>query len=156
MSLLAAAATSMLSASCTVGPDYKRPEVRQIPTQYRFQLSPTEASSYADLSWWAAFQDPQLQRLIAEAVANNYDVQIAAARIEQARAQLGVARSEAYPQVDYSANVGGQRTVVQGLSGVGVTDVGAISGLLNVAWEIDVWGRIRRSTEAAQAGLFAQ
>lgn len=149
-------AASLLSAGCTVGPDYKRPEVRQIPAQYRFQLSPTEASSYADLSWWAAFQDPQLQRLISEAVANNYDVQIAAARIEQARAQLGVARSEAYPQVDYSASVGGQRAVIQGLNGVGATDVGAISGLLNVAWEMDVWGRIRRSTEAAQAGLFAQ
>jgi len=154
--LLAAAATSLLSAGCTVGPDYKTPEVRQLPTQYRFQLSPAEANSYADLSWWAAFQDTALQRLIAEAVANNYDVQIAAARIDQARAAVGVARSEALPQVGYSADVGGQRGLVQGLNAVKAPTIGSASVLLNAAWELDVWGRIRRSTEAANANLFAQ
>jgi multidrug efflux system outer membrane protein len=152
---LASALASLSLAGCTVGPDYKRPAV-QLPSDYRFQLSPAQANSYADLSWWQAFQDPDLQNLIAEAVANNYDVQIAAARVEQARAALGVASSEAYPQVDYSAGVGGQRVIVQGLRGVGATDVGVLSGMINVAWEADVWGRIRRSTEAAQANLFAQ
>lgn len=156
LGLAAAVATAMLSAGCTLGPNYKRPEVQQLPTQYRFQLSPAEASSYADLSWWAAFQDPALQKLIAEAVANNYDVQIAAARIEQARAALGVARSEALPQVDYNAGVGGQRTLVQGLRSVNAATVGSAEAFINAAWELDVWGRIRRSTEAARANLFAQ
>jgi multidrug efflux system outer membrane protein len=145
----------MLSASCTMGPDYKRPEV-QVPADFRFRLSPAEAASYADLSWWQAFQDPALQALIAEAVVNNYDVQIAASRIEQARAQLGVARSEAYPQLNYNVTVGGQRVLVQGLNTVGTADVGLASGLIDAAWELDIWGRIRRSTEAARANLFAQ
>ncbi|CAN7372342.1 efflux transporter outer membrane subunit [Phenylobacterium sp. LjRoot219] len=154
-SLLAALATAMLSPGCTMGPDYKKPDV-QVPTQYRSQLSPAEATSFADLPWWSAFNDPQLQRLINEAVTNNYDVQIAAARIEQARAELGVVRSEAYPQLDYSAGAGAQRALVQGLQGVGATDVGSVSGLLNAAWELDIWGRIRRASESARAGLFAQ
>lgn len=148
-------AAAILATGCTVGPDYQRPQV-QLPADYRFQLSPAEAASYADLSWWAAFQDPALQALIAEAVANNYDVQIAAARIEQSRAQLGVARSEAYPQLNYTANVGGQRVLVQGLSAADTVDVGAVGGLIDAAWEMDIWGRIRRSTEAARANLFAQ
>ncbi|HKR89891.1 MAG TPA: efflux transporter outer membrane subunit [Phenylobacterium sp.] len=146
----------MLLTGCTMGPDYKRPEVQPLPASYRFQLSPGEATSYADLSWWAAFQDPALQKLIAEAVANNYDVQIAASRIEQARAQLGVARSEAYPQLNYTVTVGGQRALVQGLNTVGTADIGFASGLIDAAWELDIWGRIRRSTEAARANLFAQ
>lgn len=154
--LLAAAAASMLAAGCTMGPDYKKPDIKTPPAQFRSQLSPTEASSFADLPWWSAFQDPQLQRLINEAVANNYDVQIAASRIEQARAELGVVRSEAYPQLDYQAGGGGQRTIVQGLQGVGAVDVGFLNGVLNAAWELDVWGRIRRATESARAGLFAQ
>lgn len=153
--LLAAAATSMLSAGCTMGPDYKKPDV-QVPAQFRSQLSPTEASSFADLPWWSAFSDPQLRVLINEAVNNNYDVQIAAARIEQARAELGVVRSEAYPQLDYSLQGGGQRTVIQGLQGVGVAEFGTLGGILNAAWELDVWGRIRRASESARASLFAQ
>lgn len=154
-SLLATAAACLLSASCTMGPDYKKPDT-QVPTQYRSQLSPAEARSFADLPWWSAFRDPQLQRLITEAVSNNYDLQIAASRIEQARAELGVVRSEAYPQLDYNAQVGGERTLIQGLQGVGATNVGTLGGFLNAAWELDVWGRIRRASESARASLFAQ
>lgn len=153
--LLSAAATSLLLTGCTMGPDYKKPDT-QVPASYRSQLSPTEASSFADLPWWSAFSDPQLQRLINEAVSNNYDVKIAASRIEQARAELGVVRSEAYPQLDYNLQGGGQRTLIQGLQGVGATDVGTLSFILNAAWELDVWGRIRRATESARASLFAQ
>lgn len=155
-SLLAAVATSVLASGCTMGPDYRKPAIQTPPAQFRSQLSPAEASSFADLPWWSAFQDPQLQRLINEAVSNNYDVQIAASRIEQARAELGVVRSEAYPQLDYNADVGGQRTLVQGLQGVGATNVGSLSGFLSAAWELDVWGRIRRASESARASVFAQ
>jgi len=149
------ATTVSLSAGCTMGPDYARPQV-QVPSQFRAQVTPAEASSYADLPWWSAFQDPALQRLISEAVGANYDVQIAAARIEQARANLGVVRSQAMPQLDYNTGVGGQRTIVQGLDSADDVDVGTASAVLEAAWELDVWGRIRRATEAASANVFAE
>lgn len=154
-SLLAASASSVLCTGCTVGPDYKKPDL-QVPAQYRSQLSPSEAASFADLPWWGVFRDPVLQQLITEAVGNNYDVQIAAARIEQARAELGVVRSEALPQLDYRAGVGGERVIVQGLRSVDATNAGTAGAFLDAAWELDLWGRIRRATESARASLFSQ
>ncbi|CAN7416064.1 efflux transporter outer membrane subunit [Phenylobacterium sp. LjRoot164] len=153
-SLLAAAAAGLL-ASCTMGPDYLRPQV-QTPAEFRAQLTPAEATSYADLPWWSAFQDPALQKLIAEAVNNNYDVQIAAARIEQARANLGVVRSQALPQVDYRVGLNGERTVVQGLNSADDVDIGTLGAALEASWELDLWGRIRRATEATNAKVFAE
>jgi multidrug efflux system outer membrane protein len=145
-----------LVGGCTVGPDYKRPETT-VPASFRAaQMTPQEATSLADLPWWSAFNDPALQALIGEAVRNNYDVKIAAARIEQARAELGVARSQALPQLNYSVDAGAGRLAVQGFNNVKATTVGAIAGTIDFAWEADVWGRIRRSTEAAQANVLAQ
>lgn len=152
---LAAATALSLTAGCTQGPDYARPQL-QVPAQYRAQLTPAEAASYADLAWWEAFQDPALQRLLSEAVNNNYDVQIAAARIEQARAELGVVRSQALPQVDYQGGVSGERTAVQGVRGVQDVDVGTATAIVSAAWELDIWGRIRRATEAADANVYQQ
>jgi multidrug efflux system outer membrane protein len=150
---------SLVSASliggCTLGPDYKRPEVTT-PASFRAQVTPQQASSFADLPWWSAFNDPVLQGLIGEALRNNYDVQIAAARIEQARAQLGVVRSDALPQLNYTVGGGAGRAAVQGVRSVDATTVGTIGGAIDLAWEADVWGRIRRSTQAAQANLMAQ
>jgi multidrug efflux system outer membrane protein len=147
--------SASLIGGCTLGPDYKRPEMAA-PATFRAQITPQEATSFADLPWWSAFNDPVLQGLIAEAVRNNYDVQIAAARIEQARAQLGVVRSEALPQLNYSVDAGAGRAAVQGPRSVEAATVGVIGGAIDFAWEADVWGRIRRSTEAAQANLMAQ
>jgi multidrug efflux system outer membrane protein len=152
---MAALLPASLLGGCMLGPDYKRPEMTT-PASYRSQLTPQEATSFADLPWWGAFNDPILQGLITEAVRNNYDVKIAVARIEEARAQVGVARSEALPQLNYTATAGGGRTPVQGLNSVGATTVGVVGGAVDFAWEMDVWGRIRRSTEAAQANLLAQ
>ena len=146
---------SLLIGGCTIGPDYKRPDA-QVPAGFRAQLTPQEATSFADLPWWSAFNDPALQALIAEAVRNNYDVKIAVARIEEARAQVGVVHSQALPQLNYSADAGAGRAPVQGLRSVSGATVGAVSGLIDFAWEADVWGRIRRSTEAAQANLLGQ
>jgi multidrug efflux system outer membrane protein len=144
-----------LLAACTVGPDYKRPDV-STPSTFRPMMASQEAASFADLPWWGAFNDPSLQALITEAMTNNYDVKIAVSRIEQARAALGVSRSELYPQLNYGLNGGGGRTIVQGTQSVGATTLGVIQGTIDFAWEMDLWGRIRRSNEAAQANLLAQ
>ncbi len=144
-----------LLAGCAIGPDYQRPPVTEPPT-FRGQAT-AEAASLADLPWWEVFQDTILKNLITEALGSNYDVKIAAARVQEARAQVGVARSEYFPAIDY--NVGAQRTrfsgALLGLSGAGPSTNNLYYGFLSASWEIDIWGRIRRSNEAARASLFA-
>src|SRR5439155_715601 len=92
-----------LLGGCAIGPDYKRPAVAEPPT-FRGQAA-AEAVSFADAPWWEAFQDPNLKALIQEALARNYDVAIAAARVQEARASLSVARSDLCPSLDYGAGV---------------------------------------------------
>jgi multidrug efflux system outer membrane protein len=147
--------SSVLLADCTVGPDYKRPEVTA-PTTFRFEESPAEASSIADLAWWSVFNDKALQDLISEGLKNNYDLQVAVARIGQARALVAVAESEGKPQVGYQGFAQGETTIVQGTSSDSSVTFGSFGGLLSAAWEFDVWGRIRRSTEAANANVLTQ
>jgi multidrug efflux system outer membrane protein len=124
--------------------------------EFRSEVGPTEAQSLADLPWWQVFNDKALQQLTAQALANNYDLQLAAARVEQARAFVGVTASEFYPQVGYQGFAGREKTFVPLEQSNGNVTFNAFSAVLNVAWELDVWGRIRRSTEAARASLFAQ
>ena len=138
-----------------VGPDYKRPEVRPVE-QYRAEVGPSEAHSLADLPWWRVFYDRALQSLIVTALEHNYDLQLAADRVEQARALVGVAASQLYPQIGYQGFAGREKTFVPLENTGGNLTFNAFGGLLNLAWELDVWGRIRRSTEAARASLFAQ
>lgn len=142
-------------AACAVGPNYRRPEV-PAPAAYRGQVGAAEAVSFADLPWWEVFQDDVLQALIEEALQNNRDLRTAAARVEQFRAVVGVARSELFPQGEYEGGAARSRGVTPLLSPVppGTTRTSFL-GVFNLAWEIDVWGRIRRSTEAALADLFA-
>jgi len=153
--LVAVTLAALSTGACMVGPDYKRPQLTQ-PDAFRAQLAPGEASSFADLPWWEVFNDPALHALIGEALTNNNDLVIAAARIEQARAQLGVSRSELYPQVGYGAEGGAQETLVPEPGSVDTVNYVSVGGFLNAAWELDIWGRIRRSNEAARANLFAQ
>jgi len=142
-----------LLAGCAIGPDYKRPSVAEPPI-FRGQAT-AEAASLADLPWWEVFQDIILKNLLTEALGSNYDVKIAAARVQEARAQVGVARSEYFPAIDY--NVGAQRTrfsgAVLGLQGAAPTTNNLYYGFLSASWEIDIWGRIRRSNEQARASL---
>src|SRR5215471_19148215 len=138
-----------------VGPDYKRPDLASV-NEFRSELGPTEATSLADLPWWMVFNDKELQRLIAEALEHNYDLQLAAARVEQARALVWVAASPLYPQIGYQALAGREKTFVPFDDAGGNITFNTFAGLLNATWELDVWGRIRRSTEAARANLFAQ
>jgi outer membrane protein, multidrug efflux system len=141
-------------AGCVVGPEYQRPVVTP-PTQFRSQIGPAEASSLADLPWWQVFNDKALQSLISEGLANNYDLQVAVARIDEASAQVGVARADLYPQVGYGAIAGRQKTLVPIEPPQNFT-YNTFGLDTSVAWELDVWGRIRHTTDAARASLYAQ
>ncbi|HVO23790.1 MAG TPA: efflux transporter outer membrane subunit [Candidatus Margulisiibacteriota bacterium] len=136
-----------------VGPNYERPAT-QLPERFRGQADSADAASLADLPWWNVFGDPALQRLVREALENNYDLKTAIARVEQFRAQVGVAASDLYPQVGYGGAAAREKTFVPLVPG-GNHTMNFFSGVLDVAWEIDVWGRIRRSTEAARAQFLA-
>lgn len=147
---------ALLAAGCTVGPDYVRPET-SLPAQYRGTAAkpPEAAASFGDLAWDNVFRDPDLQALIRTALAQNYDVRVAAARILQAQSQLTVARSRESPTVDgvvsapYTAYSGSDRPAQ-----FQDNFFDPVAGL-GVAWELDFWGRFRRGTEAAQAELLA-
>lgn len=152
---LAALLSCLLINDCTVGPKFQRPEVTT-PAAFRFQESPAEANSIADVAWWGVFDDRALQALISEGLKNNYDLQVAVARIEQARELVAAARSEGKPQIGYQGFVEGENVITPGQRSVGSVNYGAFGGLLSAAWEIDVWGRIKHSTEAAQANLLTQ
>jgi len=153
---LLAGLSPLIAAGCVMGPDYKKPEIAQPDTFRSAPLTPGEAASFADLPWWEVFQDPALGALIRTGLANNPDLAIATSRIEQARAIVGVAKSEGLPQIGYQAGAGGEKTVTPDEDGIGSVSFGSITGALNASWEIDVWGRIKRQTEAARAHLLAQ
>ena len=143
-----------LLTGCAVGPNYKQPPTTA-PDQYReVQGPPAPAGSLADRPWWEVFGDRQLQALIDEALGSGYDVQLAAWRVEEARARAGIARSEFFPQINY----GGQWSRQQQSSFVAPFNH-ATYNLNNVnvnfGWELDLWGRIRRLNEAAKAQYLA-
>jgi multidrug efflux system outer membrane protein len=123
-----------------------------IPDNHRGVVSAPQAESLADIPWWELFKDPVLQDLTRQALANNYDLRTAAARVEEARAQVGVARSFLYPQLN--ANFGGSAEQVSRRTDPPQTLNSSRSFQnwflgLSMAWELDVFGRIRRETEAA-------
>jgi outer membrane protein, multidrug efflux system len=149
-------AAVVLLAGCAIGPDYKRPVVAD-PQTFR-GLATAEAASLADLPWWEAFQDPILKELIREALLTNYDVQIAAARVQEARAGFVATRSDLFPSLDYGGTLGRSNMTPGILGGPGFRAPDATnfySVTLGMSWELDIWGRIRRSTEAARANLLA-
>src|SRR5262249_41065649 len=100
--LLVAVLLPSLVAGCAVGPNYKRPDL-PVPDQVRGSATPAEAASLADSPWWEIFKDPTLAQLVDEALRNGYDIRLATARVEEARAAAGIARADFYPQIEYSA-----------------------------------------------------
>jgi outer membrane protein, multidrug efflux system len=142
-------------AGCAVGPEYRRPDVTP-PKEFRSQVAPAEAGSLADLPWWQVFNDKALQGLITQALAGNYDLKVAVARIEQARAQVDVVRADFWPQVGYQAGAAREKSFIPLPQLQGNVTYNSFQAAINAAWELDVWGRIRRSSEAATAGLYAQ
>ena len=158
LSCLCLAMIAGLSGCMVVGPDYSRPTV-QPPATYR-ETDPT-SRDLADLAWWKQFGDPVLDALIAEAVANNYSVKTALANVEAASAILMQQRSALYPQVGYLGK--GQNLNLPNQSSINGVPLGsgvpasqtAYSLMLNASWELDLWGRIRRLSESAQANILA-
>src|SRR5215510_15827677 len=127
-----------LGSGCAVGPDYKRPPVRP-PEAFRSQMTPGETASLADQPWWEAFGDPVLRSLIQEALDGNYNVRIAAARVQAARAQAAVARSPFFPQIGYNATAV-QSKGLQNILGIGSSDQSTLYlGGASMSWEIDLW-----------------
>jgi len=141
-------------AGCAIGPNYKRPAV-DAPGSFRFAASPS-TNSFGDLPWWEVFKDPILLELITTAVANNYDLRQAVARVEQARNLAVAARAPLFPQVGYGGNVGrGRNALFNTPAGLNGATESYAAANLNAVWEIDFWGRIRRLSEAARAEYLA-
>ena len=144
-------AVCLLSAACLVGPNYTKP-VLPVPETFRGAAAPS-ASALADAKWWDVFADEQLQALVKTATTENYDVRVAAARVLQAEAQLGITRADQYPSVDADVQAGGQRTPAAGTTEARTAAAVLLRG--RAAWELDFWGRFRRETEAARARLLS-
>jgi multidrug efflux system outer membrane protein len=148
----------LMIAGCTVGPNYKRPNITT-PKNYRGALAPeiTTQASIGEQDWQTIFTDPVLQRLIAEALQNNLDLRIAAQRVLEAQAQVGIVRSQQLP----SLGIGGSFSALQIPQGLANTNSngtpndfirgGGFSA--SAAWNLDFWGLYRRQTEAARAEL---
>ena len=152
--LLAVSLAAVGMAGCAVGPNYKRPDVAPVK-EFRSQVGPAEASSLADLPWWQVFNDKALQALMSEGLANSYDLKVVVARINEASAQVGVVRADLWPQVGYQAFGARQKTFIPVVPGENLT-YNTFGLAASAAWELDVWGRVHRASDAAQANLFAQ
>jgi multidrug efflux system outer membrane protein len=148
--------------SCTVGPDFHRPIV-QVPQTFRAPqpLTDSQAASFADLQWWEVFRDDKLQGLIRTALERNYDLRDAVARVEMARANLGITRSDQFPQFDASSDVNFNRLSRNGAFPLPPSLVPSQNrnwgqAQLNLlSFEVDLWGRLRRATEGARANLLS-
>ncbi len=142
-------------AGCMVGPDYQRPEV-PVPATFRYE--PKAVAQAPEVEWWKAFGDPVLDGYIVEALEHNKNLQVAVANVEQAAGILTTARSPLFPQASYQGTGARQRyserggTVASNLIDNPQTTYQVLAG---ASWELDLWGRIRRQTEAARANLLA-
>ncbi len=143
---------AVVMAGCTLGPNYQRPKV-EVPDQFHGQSGPADAASITDQPWWDVFRDPTLRSLIDESLRNGYDARIAASRVEGARAQYGIAGSQRVPNIFYQG--GYQTGHTSKFATPSDTSGSLIVANADVAWEIDLWGRIRRLNEAARAEYLA-
>jgi outer membrane protein, multidrug efflux system len=147
--------TASLLAGCAVGPDYRRPETRA-PESFRGQAGATDRS-LADLAWWDVYRDPALKELIRTALADGFDAKIAEARVEESRAIAAQVHGQLFPGVGYSAGADRGKNAILGepyTQGAGSTADG-FDGYLGAAWELDLWGRVRRLDEAARSQYLA-
>ena len=145
----------LLLPGCLVGPKYKRPPVT-VPDTYRGlapELAPQGAESLGNEKWFAVFQDEQLQALIREALAQNYNVRIAASRVLQAHAVLGITKADQYPTITGGAGASASRLPRTKAFPEFETSANQVN--LSLFWELDFWGKYRRATEAARANLLA-
>jgi multidrug efflux system outer membrane protein len=146
--------TSAFLCGCAVGPDYVRPDA-QAPAKYRFEDA--RARDTANTAWWTQFNDRELERLIGIALAENKDVLIAAARVEEYYGRYGAQRGQQFPQAAVQGQGGSQRSSRVGTPAIPFGDVTADQYTvdLGVSFELDLWGRLRRASDAARADLLA-
>ncbi|NQU44742.1 efflux transporter outer membrane subunit [bacterium] len=161
----------LLVTGCAMGPNYQRP-AELVPEDFRTASALTRAETTsltlsADMPWWEVFKDPRLQSLIQTALVNNQDLKIATSRIDEARALLGITSSELYPALGATGSVTRSRTPASQRALIvpptpanpdGVYSPRyntAYAALLDLSWEVDLWGRVRRSRESARAELLA-
>ena len=145
----------LLCAGCMIGPNYHRPAV-DTPQAFRYEVK--DARDTVNTLWWQQFQDPVLDRLIADALANNKSIKIAAANVEQAAGLLTQTRAALFPQLGYGATgtrLRESERMATPVPAIIPNPQTAYQVLATASWEIDLWGRIRRLTEAAKANLLA-
>ena len=154
---------SSLLASCAVGPNYKRPVV-EVPGEFRGADAPQAAAasggrSLADEEWFNLFEDQVLKQLVTTALEQNFDLRIATERVLQARAQLGISRSELFPTISadaqFVANRGSSAGAIPFIPKGTNLDVSYTQAGFSLGWELDVWGRLRRLKESARAEYLA-
>ncbi len=171
---MAVALVTLVLAGCAVGPNYRRPTV-DVPVTYRQPVeqapaapaaptrtpesitpesaSSTPSASLGDEKWWEVFEDKQLEDLIRSALKNNYDARIAATRVLEAQAQLGITRADQFPTIGIGGVENNQRVPQIGPIPSYEVTLGQLSA--SAAWNLDFWGKYRRATEAARASLLA-
>lgn len=153
--MIAGACCMSLIAGCVQGPDYVKPAV-DVPGQYRFAGAPVPIDqAAASQAWWTGFNDPTLDALVQEALANNRDLRIASARVDEFQAILAGTRSQGLPQVGYGLSGNRARASEDKLPSFVNPLSTTFATALSASWELDLWGRIRRETEAARANLLA-
>ena len=148
-------ALAAIVSGCVLGPDYKRPPV-DAPEAFRFE--PKLVAETANTEWWKQFGDPVLDQLIATALANNLNVMVAAANVEQAAGVFTQTRSGLFPQIGYAAigeRLRASQSAATPIPAIVANPQNAYQTILTASWEIDLWGRIQRLSESARANLFA-
>jgi len=140
-------------SGCAVGPDYKRPDLK-LPDKHRGAITANDKKFLADFPWWDIFKDPTMKALIDDALKNNFDLKMATAKAEQMRELAGVKKADYYPQLNYS----GMDNYGQGVTQYGLPSGKASNmamGTVQMQWELDIWGRVRRASESATAQYLA-
>jgi len=151
--LITLSMTLLMLAGCAIGPDYRKPETASPPV---WMVDMQQAKDTANTAWWEQFNDPALNNLITIALQQNYDLRIATARVEEYYGRYGATRADLFPQVGYGASGSrvqmtekGPLALIPGSSSL----YSAYDAQFSASWEIDLWGKIRRATEAARADL---
>jgi multidrug efflux system outer membrane protein len=155
MRLITFTMTLLLLAGCAIGPDYRRPE---IPPPPAWMVDMQQAQDTANTTWWKQFDDPVLTDLIETSLRENYDLRVATARVEEFYGRYGATRADLFPQIGYDGSAGRVQATTKGpipiTSGIS-SQYNTYQAEFNASWEIDLWGKIRRATEAARADLLA-
>jgi outer membrane protein, multidrug efflux system len=147
--------TLLMLAGCAIGPDYRKPEAASPPA---WLVEMQQAKDTANTAWWEQFNDPVLNELIGTALKENYDLRIATARVDEYYGRYGATRADLFPQVGYGAS--GSRVQATEMGPVPLTPgtsslYSSYNAQFSASWEIDLWGKIRRATEASKADLMS-